>query len=186
MRTKLIIILILLLIILGGTVSISIHFNSNDTAQIVELATYVTNGNISELEKGLEKRIDINTNVYGHKPFMWPGDTLLHLAARNNQVEIIKLLIKKGADITETNLYGFTPLMDAAVRNHHETVDRLIKNGADVNAIAVYRGSRRSVLSVVKNEKIKKLLLKHGATMEGKMTLQNYAIILLEGVRKIF
>ena len=58
----------------------------------------------------------------------------LHEAARKGNVEIVKMLLKEGADVNARDKYGRTALYVAAWRGHVEIVKMLLKEGADVNA----------------------------------------------------
>jgi ankyrin repeat protein len=68
------------------------------------------------------------------------GNTPLHLAARNNQLEVARILIANGADVNAMSHHsiqsvGMTPLHAALLSYHHkEMVELLISRGADVNA----------------------------------------------------
>jgi len=42
------------------------------------------------------------------------GDTALHLAAANGHVEVVKMLVAKGADVNRTNVEDCTPAHRAA------------------------------------------------------------------------
>ena len=57
----------------------------------------------------------------------------LHYAAAYGQVEIIKYLLKKGAEVKFQDYCGFTPLHLAVFHNRLEAVAVLLKNGADPN-----------------------------------------------------
>ncbi|MDR0665977.1 MAG: ankyrin repeat domain-containing protein [Campylobacteraceae bacterium] len=52
--------------------------------------------------------------------------------------ELVKLLLKKGADINTTNVFGKTALMYAAQFNLYDTAKTLLDNGIDVNAPTYY------------------------------------------------
>ena len=59
----------------------------------------------------------------------------LHIAAMVNAVDATKLLIERGADIHTKNIYGWTPLHEAAYwKNYADVVSLLIERGADVHA----------------------------------------------------
>ena len=69
------------------------------------------------------------------------GQTPLIAAIVSGNIEIIKLLIDSGADISRIDSRFFkTPLMHAAERNSCEAVKLLVNKGADVN----FRQKRRS------------------------------------------
>ena len=62
------------------------------------------------------------------------GNTALHLACINNDVDCIRMLLKHNADLAVRNNEGLTPIM-FAVKYHVLTVaDFLIENGADLTA----------------------------------------------------
>ena len=62
------------------------------------------------------------------------GYTPLMLAAREGRAEVVKYLIKKGADVDAVagNMWGYTALMKAAWKNRSEAARLLIKAGADL------------------------------------------------------
>lgn len=61
--------------------------------------------------------------------------TLLHAAAYDGQVHLVKLLLTLGADIDAREVNGRTPLHHAANNGHQEVIEYLVRQGADVNAI---------------------------------------------------
>ena len=81
---------------------------------------------------------DVGHHVYA-------GDTALHIAAAAYQVETVRMLIARGADVRAANRRGAQPLHYAAdgrpgSRTWHasaqaETVACLIESGADPNAV---------------------------------------------------
>lgn len=62
------------------------------------------------------------------------GKTALHLAAVNNHVAMVRLLMRNGALIEETSEGNWTALLNAAKNGHIDTVDMLLDSGANVNA----------------------------------------------------
>ena len=62
------------------------------------------------------------------------GDTALHHATRNGDIEIVRLLVSCGADVNARSDHGHFPLYCAAGHGHVETTRYLVENGADLEA----------------------------------------------------
>ena len=62
------------------------------------------------------------------------GDTALHHAARNGDIEIVEQLVFCGADVNARSDHGHFPLYCAAGHGHLETTRYLMENGADLGA----------------------------------------------------
>ena len=62
------------------------------------------------------------------------GDTALHHAARNGDMEIVKQLVNSGADVNATTDNNHFPLYCAAGHGHVETTEYLVGEGADLQA----------------------------------------------------
>ncbi|TGZ53653.1 uncharacterized protein [Temnothorax longispinosus] len=63
-----------------------------------------------------------------------PSDTPLHFAVINGDIEIVEMILDKGANIDAENEFGRTPLHDAIRNKKMEVTELLLKYGADVNA----------------------------------------------------
>ncbi len=59
------------------------------------------------------------------------GETPLHEATYQGNLEIINALVQRGAEIDAKKTGGFTPLHIAAQRGHEDVVDYLLKNRAN-------------------------------------------------------
>jgi len=64
----------------------------------------------------------VNVNV---KDDRGTSNTALIFAASTNHVEVVKLLLKRGADVNIKNVYGYTALMYAVNNKHIEVVKAL-------------------------------------------------------------
>ena len=67
-----------------------------------------------------------------------PGVTVLHIVSqKNNEPEIIDLLVKSGANVNAQDAEGFTPLHMAAIHGNLKIVKKLVDLEADVNIVTI-------------------------------------------------
>jgi ankyrin repeat protein len=91
------------------------------------------------ISKGLVKKdesIEIKGNDKIEKPSNYEGQTPLHIAINQGNLELAKELISKGADINAVTNFWHTPLHYAVNRGGFEIVKLLIENGAKINALS--------------------------------------------------
>jgi uncharacterized protein len=89
-------------------------------------------GNFDEIERLLKN----NQQLLNQKNNS--GDTALIAAARKGRLGVIKLLIKKGADVEGTNRLGHTVLHRAILSGYPKLVEWLVEEGrADINAVTL-------------------------------------------------
>jgi ankyrin repeat protein len=82
----------------------------------------------------ISRGADVNGRMYADLyPATWDA-TPLHIAARQNNVQIIDALVKAGADIDSTDREGFTPLHRAVVERADAAAQELARLGASVHA----------------------------------------------------
>lgn len=62
-----------------------------------------------------------------------PSNTPLHFAAINGDIEIVKMLLDRGANIDAKNQYGRTPLHNAIENKKMEITELLLNRGANIN-----------------------------------------------------
>ena len=62
------------------------------------------------------------------------GNTELMIAATAGEIDTVRALIAKGANVNAKNAFGSTALMGAAAGDHREVVQLLVENGASVNS----------------------------------------------------
>ncbi|MGB7065806.1 MAG: ankyrin repeat domain-containing protein, partial [Syntrophobacteria bacterium] len=119
-------------------------------------------GDTQTVEYFLQARMD--PNVTDEK-----GNTALIVAAKDGQLEIVEMLLDKGADIEGRDAkFGGTPLIWAAIRGQTETVKLLLGKGADINGVEEKNGMSATILAAIKgNNKIIGILLESGADVNG-------------------
>ena len=83
--------------------------------------------NTPALRSLLQQKADVNVP----QP---DGATALHWAVQYDDVEIVQLLIRAGANVKAANRFGVTPLSLACVNGNAAVVEKLLKAGADANA----------------------------------------------------
>ncbi|TRM57341.1 hypothetical protein BD626DRAFT_586757 [Schizophyllum amplum] len=87
--------------------------------------------------------------------------TPLHCAAYHKQVEIVRLLIDKGANIEAQDEAGWTPLRFAASNRHLEIARLFVEHGANVTAVL-------HIAAQDGNLELARLLLDHRADVEAR------------------
>ena len=94
-------------------------------------------GTVEDVRYFVEEK-NINVNSVDHDE---TSATPLHLATHNPNIEVLKYLISKGADVNAVEKNNATPLHSALLSKNHdsnisEVLKYLISKGADVNAKA--------------------------------------------------
>jgi len=92
------------------------------------------------------------------------GVPMLNIAARNGSHDVIRHLLKEGADVSLTaEDRGTTALLDSVMAQHHNIADDLIKAGTDLNVKDKNGQTALIVAAGASREKMVELLLKAGA-----------------------
>ena len=84
--------------------------------------------------------VDVNATYY----------TALHRATLHNHIDVVKLLLLKGADVNKQDLGrdNDAPLHNAARNNNTEVAWLLVNNGADIN---IRNNHNQTPLDVARN-----------------------------------
>lgn len=102
---------------------------------LTKLFSYGRHGRLKEIESLLESRecpgIDTQDKI---------GATLLHIACQNGRKKVVKLALRRGANINTANHQGNTPLHYCFAMGHEELGNYLIRKGAN-DAIANAEGA---------------------------------------------
>lgn len=108
-----------------------------NTFELFEKVVY--KGDLQFFSMLVDELEDINIqNNYG-----W---TLLHIAIRREQTEMVELLLEKGADIDKVDGVGWTPLMESIMDDKPSLCKLLVESGAD-KSIANARGVTAPMLA---------------------------------------
>jgi serine/threonine protein kinase len=99
--------------------------------------------------------------------FLSKNEELLE-ASEKGDVEKVKKLLKKGADVNAKNFLGFTSLHIAASAGHIEVVKLLIENGANVNAKDNVGWTPLYNAAIYGHIEVVKLLIEKGADVNAK------------------
>ncbi len=95
-------------------------------------------------------------------------NTQLFYAVYKGHLEIVKLLLEKGANVNAKDKYGDTPLLRATKQRHLEIVKLLLDKGADVNEKDKYGDTPLLSAVEIDHLEIVKLLLEKGANVNAK------------------
>lgn len=97
------------------------RFSENLKIQVEEMAN-----DPAEMKEYILSREDVWLDHYRN------GNTLLHYAANRGYLDIVTLLLKKGADINARDKDGRTPLHEAMAYRRYDVARFLVENGADM------------------------------------------------------
>lgn len=123
-------------------------------------------GNLELMQYLIDNGADVNLSggSYGYRP--------LHYICMNTKIDhavrlsAIRLLINKGANVSTTSLYGWTPLHIACgvpYKNALDVVKLLVELGADVNEKSAFGTSSAHIAAREGHLEILKFLHKNGA-----------------------
>ncbi len=113
---------------------------------------------------------NVNPNIDGvietkHRSiFSCDSSTSLIAAIQYNYTDIIKMLIKKGANVNyESSIESTSALITAVVKGNKEIVALLLENGANTNHKDIYKNTALMAAVTKGNKEIVALLLDNGA-----------------------
>jgi len=96
----------------------------------VKLCKAAAAGNIVDLRRLLDNRVDVNGADYDHR-------TALHLAAAEGHVQAVEYLLRQGADVSALDRFGGSPLEDAIRHGHKEVQRMLVAAGSRLQGMAL-------------------------------------------------
>jgi ankyrin repeat protein len=137
-----------------------VAFAELDSDQQVEYTDALSTGNVKVVQKYLDEGVNIND-----KYFAWSA---LQIAANKGQLEIIKMLVEKGAEIDYRHpITKMTALHLAAVDGYEDVVKYLLSKGANPNLKLKGNVSIVRVVRDTGNTKMVEILMAGGAKDEG-------------------
>ena len=106
----------------------------------------------------LERRADVNAAEAD-------GTTALHYAVHQDDVELVRRLIRAGAHVTVKNDYGATPMSEAAIIANPTMIGLLLEAGAD--AESANADGQTALMVVARSGRVEaaRLLLSRGASV---------------------
>ena len=113
-----------------GIVFVALAIQFLQPAAAEEIHDASQRGDYDRVRELLEK----NSALVDQKDSSW-GRTPLHWAAHGGHFDVIRLLVKKGADVNAADNSGGTALHAVASRGHMEAAKYLIGEEADINPI---------------------------------------------------
>ncbi|AFM27021.1 ankyrin repeat domain-containing protein [Desulfomonile tiedjei] len=119
----------------------------------------VAEDDLASLERLLAEGTNINASKGKYKT------TILMEAAVRGNLEVMKLLLDKGANIDMVDQDGWTALMGATVQGRIEPVRLLLEHGADVNAKNCNGETALVMATGMQHSEIEDVLREHGAEM---------------------
>lgn len=119
--------------------------------------------------------IEVTNRDYGFRcllvksdknPLTLTGDTRLHIAAQNGELEAVKNLMAESINANPRNIRNETPLHRAVVFGRNEVAEYLIHNGADINAQNDLKRTPMHMALLTEDQDMLALLIKNRANIE--------------------
>ncbi|WOK99309.1 serine/threonine-protein kinase STY17-like [Canna indica] len=104
----------------------------------IRLMYLANEGDLGGIEELLKSGVDVNFRDID-------GRTALHVAACQGCVNVVKLLLDKGAYVDPEDRWGSTPLADAIHYKNHEVIKLLEKHGANLRIAPMLVANDREV-----------------------------------------
>lgn len=111
-------------------------------------------------EQGVKRYLSLGTDLNGQ-----PGlnGSAIHAAAANDHLDIVNILLTKGASINASRPGDTTPLQVAALAGHYAIVRLLLDKGARINDTSHLYGTALSAAASRAKPDVVRLLLERGA-----------------------
>ena len=145
--------------VLDYLLSTSIHSLSDDDIAFL-YATAAASRRLNNVKCLLKHGLDCN--------IFYREQSIVHWAVEPGNVEVIDLLYKNGASLTDSNECGSGPLYQAAAEDLIDIVEYLLSKGIDIDPLADNGCTPLSIACCFNSVRTVAALLKHGATINTK------------------
>jgi uncharacterized protein len=122
------------------------------------IADYVRVGDRARALSLIDAGVDVNVSEASGN-----GTTALHWAVYRHDVALVRALLEAGAEPTVYNLFGASPLMEAATVGHTEIIRLLLEAGADAESVNYESQTALMAVARTGNLEAAGLLLEAGA-----------------------
>lgn len=129
------------------------EYDEPDKNGLTPIMNAVLNGNVEFTEQLMNRKVNITRKTAD-------GKTLLHLAVKSGNLDIIKIFAQK-IDINAQDNNGRTPLFDAIPLDDTKIMEFLVQSGTDVN-IRDSKGRTAAFELKKSNANAMKFLISHG------------------------
>ena len=120
--------------------------------------------------------------------YIHKGQTALHMAVKNNDIELVNLIISLGGNVNTKNINGKTPLHLATLQENYDAIITLIENNALANETNLNQATALHLACALENSNTKLsiivALIKHGADIEARNHLSQTPLHLLCGYKQ--
>ena len=153
---------------IGGTLDYGASHEACNQKGENALVIAAAKGNLIIVSILLENKFDVNG--------VSCGSTALMYAAREGKEDVVRRLIRHGADVNSKDLAGFNALLLAALRGNSATAKCLLENGAGVDAMNA-NGNTALMLAAEKGHlETVQVLVESGAEVNMKDAQGNTAL----------
>lgn len=115
-------------------------------------------GRAEKLRDALDRGANVN--------FIRSDQGIVMVALSRRSLECVEMLLEAGADPSQTNRMGWSPLHEAAAKNYSEIIPALVKAGADPNQSDMMGETPLAVAIREKSADAAKLLIKMDASID--------------------
>ena len=105
---------------------------------------------------------------HGREPRVVQAFGLMHVAVACEQLEMLKMLLDRGASVDLRTSIGSTPLMTAAAAGYLDIVRELLKRGASVDALSSVGDTALMTAVITNHTSIVVVLLQHSANPDAQ------------------